>query len=145
MNIDVRPDPPEDLGVARSPPGASAPETNTSLDNGVIPLRYDAARADAATRQDGTGASAGAASSHAPSRSRAGAADDDDDDDSDDGLEMMKTTRKKKLPEAHGSGSQHRTLFTARRRDTNASIGSTETAKKVAVHAEELPPSLTES
>ncbi|KAI3541962.1 hypothetical protein CSPX01_07189 [Colletotrichum filicis] len=57
--------------------------------------------------------------------------DDDDDSDSDEGLLMAKT-KKKSTTNTH----VERIPFGARRRDTNASIASTETAKKVAIGEE---------
>ncbi|KAK4226470.1 putative Serine/threonine-protein kinase [Podospora fimiseda] len=59
--------------------------------------------------------------------------DNDDDSDSDDGLVIM--SKKKKLPlrDTHSAG---RLAVHPRRRDTNASIGSTETAKKIVVDSE---------
>ncbi|OLN86628.1 Serine/threonine-protein kinase ssp1 [Colletotrichum chlorophyti] len=59
--------------------------------------------------------------------------DDGSDSDSDEGLLMAKT-KKKKTP----SAPVERIPFGARRRDTNVSIASTETAKKVVVHGEEV-------
>ncbi|WYZ37106.1 hypothetical protein EsH8_II_000612 [Colletotrichum jinshuiense] len=59
--------------------------------------------------------------------------ENDDDSDSDEGLVMAKS-KKKKSPSAH----VERIPFGARRRDTNVSIASTETAKKVVVHGEEV-------
>jgi [calcium/calmodulin-dependent protein kinase] kinase len=103
-------------------PLEQALESGTSLDSGLIPLRLDS---QAVRRDRG-----------APSPRSRPIVDDDDGSDSDEGLHMMKTVRKKKAPD---SSSNHRTLFTARRRDTNASIGSTETAKKVIMHSEETP------
>ncbi len=113
-----------DKDVMAGFPLEHALERGTSLESGVIPLRFNA---QAAHQNVG------------PASPRSRVTDDDDDDsESDEGLQMIKTTRKKKGPasESHSS-SGHRTLFTARRRDTNASIGSTETAKKVAVHSDE--------
>ncbi|KAF6813542.1 serine threonine-protein kinase ssp1 [Colletotrichum sojae] len=59
--------------------------------------------------------------------------DDDDDSDSDEGLVMAKTKKKKSV-----NPTTERVPFGARRRDTNISIASTETAKKVVVHGEEV-------
>ncbi|GJD04597.1 serine threonine-protein kinase ssp1 [Colletotrichum higginsianum] len=59
--------------------------------------------------------------------------DDDDDSDSDEGLLMAKS-KKKKSTNAH----VERIPFGARRRDTNVSIASTETAKKVVIHGEDV-------
>ncbi|KAK1967670.1 kinase-like protein [Colletotrichum sublineola] len=59
--------------------------------------------------------------------------DGDDDSDSDEGLLMAKS-KKKKPTNAH----VERIPFGARRRDTNVSIASTETAKKVVIHGEEV-------
>ncbi|KAF9874555.1 serine threonine-protein kinase ssp1 [Colletotrichum karsti] len=59
--------------------------------------------------------------------------DDDDDSDSDEGLLMAKTKKKKSI-----NPSSERVHFGARRRDTNISIASTETAKKVVVHGDEV-------
>jgi hypothetical protein len=123
-------------------------DTNTSLESGIIPLQFDAAQhaaqAAQAAQQSAAQAAAQAAnqagttSSPRFRASAAAAEDDDSDDDSDDGLQMMKMSRKKKTADSTLSGSsQHRTLFTAKRRDTNASICSTETAKKVVVHADD--------
>ncbi|KAK2062059.1 kinase-like protein [Colletotrichum caudatum] len=59
--------------------------------------------------------------------------DGDDDSDSDEGLLMAKS-KKKKSTNAH----VERIPFGARRRDTNVSIASTETAKKVVIHGDEV-------
>ncbi|KAL0940418.1 serine threonine-protein kinase ssp1 [Colletotrichum truncatum] len=59
--------------------------------------------------------------------------DDDDDSDSDEGLLMAKSKKKKPI-----NTTTERIPYGARRRDTNISIASTETAKKVVVHGEEV-------
>jgi SNF1-activating kinase 1 len=94
-------------------------ESTSTMDSGIIPLRMDA-RAAPRSRVSIT----------PESRS----ADDDDDSDSDGGLEMAKSKKKRSTYDPHSS---HRVVFPARRRDTNASIASTETAKKVVVHGDE--------
>jgi [calcium/calmodulin-dependent protein kinase] kinase len=63
-------------------------------------------------------------------------ADDyDDDDGSDDGILLMAKSKKKAMPST--SGLPRPAVFNPRRRDTNISIASTETAKKVSVHGDE--------
>lgn len=63
-------------------------------------------------------------------------ADDyDDDDGSDDGILLMAKSKKKAMPST--SGLPRPATFNPRRRDTNISIASTETAKKVSVHGDE--------
>ncbi|TEA16885.1 Serine/threonine-protein kinase ssp1 [Colletotrichum sidae] len=59
--------------------------------------------------------------------------DDDSDSDSDEGLLMAKTKKKKLM-----NPPPERVPYGARRRDTNISIASTETAKKISVHGEEV-------
>lgn len=59
--------------------------------------------------------------------------DGDDDSDSDDGLVMAKSKKGVLSGEVHSMG---RLVSGSRRRDTNASIGSTETAKKVVVDSD---------
>lgn len=59
---------------------------------------------------------------------------DGDDSDSDEGLVMAK--RKKKSVASLEPNSMGRLTSGSRRRDTNASIGSTETAKKVVVDSD---------
>ncbi|KAK4174750.1 putative Serine/threonine-protein kinase [Triangularia setosa] len=59
--------------------------------------------------------------------------DHDDDSDSDEGLVMAKSKKCHPPRENHSMG---RLIVTSRRRDTNASIGSTETAKKLIVDDE---------
>lgn len=72
-------------------------------------------------------------------RRRVSVDDDDQDSDSDGGLTMAKprrrgaTTSREQTPVAFAHGGQ---VQMARRRDTNTSIESTETAKKVPVHYE---------
>ncbi|KAH7133130.1 hypothetical protein B0J13DRAFT_93882 [Dactylonectria estremocensis] len=61
--------------------------------------------------------------------------DDDDDDGSDDGILLMAKTKKKAMPPP--ATFQRPPAFSARRRDTNISIASTETAKKIPVHYDE--------
>ncbi|UPK98622.1 hypothetical protein LCI18_009557 [Fusarium solani-melongenae] len=63
--------------------------------------------------------------------------DDFDDDGSDDGILLMAKTKKKSVPSS--SGVPRPPAFNPRRRDTNISIASTETAKKVptSVHGDE--------
>jgi [calcium/calmodulin-dependent protein kinase] kinase len=58
--------------------------------------------------------------------------DDDDASDSDDGLTMAKS-RKKSVPRDSQGGPMDKV---SKRRDTNASICSTDTAKKVSVHSD---------
>ncbi|KAJ9130396.1 Serine/threonine-protein kinase ssp1 [Pleurostoma richardsiae] len=60
--------------------------------------------------------------------------DDDDESDSDEGLTMAKP--KKRGSPKDSQAQMGRTVYGARRRDTNASVGSTETAKKVVVHGD---------
>ncbi|GAB1313603.1 hypothetical protein MFIFM68171_03813 [Madurella fahalii] len=68
--------------------------------------------------------------------------DDDEDSDSDEGLVMASTKPKRKTGEASKdavtspSAGRLMGIGSARRRDTNASIGSTETAKKVVVDSD---------
>ncbi|KAH8677778.1 hypothetical protein BX600DRAFT_506787 [Xylariales sp. PMI_506] len=62
------------------------------------------------------------------------AIEDDDDSDSDEGIVMAKS--KRKPPKDHFSQQLGRIGTTARRRDTQTSVGSTETAKKIVVHTE---------
>ncbi|KAK4662561.1 hypothetical protein QC763_604540 [Podospora pseudopauciseta] len=59
--------------------------------------------------------------------------DHDDDSDSDEGLVMAKSKKRHPPRENQSVG---RLIVTTRRRDTNASIGSTETAKKIIVDDE---------
>ncbi len=73
-----------------------------------------------------------------PVRSNSRNITDDDDSDSDGGIVMMAKAKKKghgfsreSMPLAEGGRSQP---HSARRRDTNTSIGSTDTAKKVSVN-----------
>jgi SNF1-activating kinase 1 len=102
-------------------PLEQALETTTSMESGIIPLQFNATGAHGAVQ---------------PTSTDLRTEEDDGDSDSDEGLQIR--TKRKKLPsDAQGC---HRTLFTARRRDTNASIGSTETAKKVMVQGDEVPP-----
>ncbi|KAK7414659.1 hypothetical protein QQX98_006516 [Neonectria punicea] len=61
--------------------------------------------------------------------------DDEDDDGSDDGILLMAKAKKK--PMASATGCPRPPAFSARRRDTNISIASTETAKKISVHNDE--------
>lgn len=63
--------------------------------------------------------------------------DDFDDDGSDDGILLMAKSKKKSVPSS--SGVPRPPAFNPRRRDTNISIASTETAKKVptSVHGDE--------
>jgi SNF1-activating kinase 1 len=88
-----------------------------AMDSGIIPVKYDTS----SVRRD--------LGSLTPEPRPM---DDDDDSDSDEGLTMAKSKKKKKVVEHTG-----RIMFSARRRDTNASIGSTETAKKVGAHSED--------
>ncbi|ROW04168.1 hypothetical protein VSDG_01010 [Cytospora chrysosperma] len=57
--------------------------------------------------------------------------DDDDDSDSDEGILIMGHRSKKSNATRGSPGSVGKVAFKARRRDTNASVGSTDTAKKV--------------
>ncbi|KAK4167370.1 putative Serine/threonine-protein kinase [Cladorrhinum sp. PSN259] len=66
--------------------------------------------------------------------SRNHAQDNDSDSDSDDGLLIM--SKKKKHHPSRETQSAGRLTVHPRRRDTNASIGSTETAKKIPVDSE---------
>ncbi|KAK4188841.1 hypothetical protein QBC35DRAFT_183763 [Podospora australis] len=59
--------------------------------------------------------------------------DDEDDSDSDEGLTMAKPKKSQPPRDTQSTG---RLVVTSRRRDTNASIGSTETAKKIAVDSD---------
>jgi len=63
--------------------------------------------------------------------------DDFDDDGSDDGILLMAKSKKKPVPSS--SGVPRPPAFNPRRRDTNISIASTETAKKVptSIHGDE--------
>lgn len=61
--------------------------------------------------------------------------DDDDDDGSDDGILLMAKSKKKPTPAA--TPFVRAPPFEARRRDTNISIASTETAKRIGVHNDE--------
>jgi [calcium/calmodulin-dependent protein kinase] kinase len=61
--------------------------------------------------------------------------DDNDVSDSDDGLTMAKS-RKKGVPKDLHGGPVDKMVMRSKRRDTNASIGSTDTAKKVLVHSD---------
>ncbi|KAH8714489.1 hypothetical protein BGZ61DRAFT_348743 [Ilyonectria robusta] len=61
--------------------------------------------------------------------------DDDDDDGSDDGILLMAKAKKKPMPPP--ASISRPPAFSARRRDTNISIASTETAKKIPVHYDE--------
>ncbi|CAM1510573.1 Fc.00g009080.m01.CDS01 [Cosmosporella sp. VM-42] len=61
--------------------------------------------------------------------------DEDDDDGSDDGILLMAKAKKKPAPSANAVSRAP--PFSARRRDTNISIASTETAKKIPVHGDE--------
>jgi serine/threonine protein kinase len=58
---------------------------------------------------------------------------DGEDSDSDEGLTMAKRKKSVAPPDSHSMG---RMVSGSRRRDTNASIGSTETAKKVTVDSD---------
>lgn len=60
--------------------------------------------------------------------------DDDDDDGSDDDILLM---AKAKKPVPPASAVPRPAAFNPRRRDTNISIASTETAKKIPVHGDE--------
>lgn len=65
---------------------------------------------------------------------------DDDDDDSDEGVLTMASRKKKSPPppkEVPSLGSSLGVIHPARRRDTNTSIASTETAKKVEIDSEQ--------
>ncbi|EQB53395.1 hypothetical protein CGLO_06883 [Colletotrichum gloeosporioides Cg-14] len=64
--------------------------------------------------------------------------DEDDDSDSDEGLTMAKTKKKKSLNPTPTATTSERVHYGARRRDTNISIASTETAKKVVVHGDDV-------
>ncbi|KAK1839768.1 serine threonine-protein kinase ssp1 [Colletotrichum chrysophilum] len=64
--------------------------------------------------------------------------DEDDDSDSDEGLTMAKTKKKKSMNPTPTASTNERVHYGARRRDTNISIASTETAKKVIVHGDEV-------
>ncbi|KAI1634195.1 hypothetical protein F4809DRAFT_665933 [Biscogniauxia mediterranea] len=57
--------------------------------------------------------------------------DDEDGSDSDEGLTMVAKSRKRGPTKDHASSPIGRTMMRTRRRDTQTSIGSTETAKKV--------------
>ena len=61
--------------------------------------------------------------------------DNDDDSDSDEGL-MIMSKKKKHHPPREAQSMGRLAVNTARRRDTNASIGSTETAKKIVVDSD---------
>ncbi|KAM5343173.1 hypothetical protein ACJ41O_014139 [Fusarium nematophilum] len=61
--------------------------------------------------------------------------DDFDEDGSDDGILLMAKTKKKSMPPV--SNSSRPAAFNPRRRDTNISIASTETAKKISVNGDE--------
>ncbi|KAI1844195.1 hypothetical protein JX266_009679 [Neoarthrinium moseri] len=63
------------------------------------------------------------------------AIEDDDSSDSDEGLVMAKSKRKAPLKEQTGQ-TLGRIGTVAKRRDTQTSVGSTETAKKIMVHGE---------
>lgn len=65
--------------------------------------------------------------------------DYDDEDNSDDGILLMAKSKKKAM--SSSSGLPRPATFNPRRRDTNISIASTETAKKVLVHGDEGTPS----
>ncbi|KAG8160130.1 hypothetical protein KVR01_009666 [Diaporthe batatas] len=57
--------------------------------------------------------------------------DDDDDSDSDDGILMMGHRSKKSNATKGSPNSMGKTIFRSQRRNTNASVGSTDTAKKL--------------
>ncbi|KAI1506128.1 hypothetical protein F5X99DRAFT_426154 [Biscogniauxia marginata] len=57
--------------------------------------------------------------------------EDDDGSDSDEGLIMAKSSRKRGPARDHASSPIGKTMMRTRRRDTQTSIGSTETAKKI--------------
>ncbi|KAK6083570.1 serine threonine-protein kinase ssp1 [Seiridium cupressi] len=63
------------------------------------------------------------------------AVEDDDSSDSDEGLVMAKTKRKGPAKD-QTSQPLSRIATSARRRDTQTSVGSTETAKKIVVHSD---------
>ncbi|KAH8198540.1 hypothetical protein TruAng_007319 [Truncatella angustata] len=63
------------------------------------------------------------------------AVEDDDSSDSDEGLVMAKTKRKGPIRDPT-SQPFSRIATSARRRDTQTSVGSTETAKKIVVHSD---------
>ncbi|KAK1990277.1 kinase-like protein [Colletotrichum falcatum] len=96
---------------------------NASFDSGSIPFRITASPVYKTPP-----------SIHRTPELRAQEDGDDDDSDSDEGLLMAKSKKKKKSTNGHAE----RIPFGARRRDTNVSIASTETAKKVIIHGEEV-------
>jgi [calcium/calmodulin-dependent protein kinase] kinase len=63
------------------------------------------------------------------------AVEDEDSSDSDEGL-VMATTKRKGPARDQTSQPLSRIATTARRRDTQTSVGSTETAKKIVVHSD---------
>ncbi|TPX09989.1 uncharacterized protein E0L32_008836 [Thyridium curvatum] len=90
-------------------------------ESGAIPVHLDA------------GASKAARTSPLARATKLGD-DEDDDSDSDEGLLMFKA--KRRPPKEAQAASSTRGPMNVRRRDTNTSIASTETAKKVAVHSD---------
>lgn len=64
------------------------------------------------------------------------AVDDDDDSDSDEGLLMAPRTKRKGPARDPAAQSLSRIATSARRRDTQTSVGSTETAKKINVFSD---------
>lgn len=73
--------------------------------------------------------------SASPSAS-ARAIEDDEDSDSDEGLVMIKSKKKSAAAAKDAQAAMGKMVIGSKRRDTNASVGSTETAKKVVVHSD---------